>query len=71
MLPVQGLPLSTGSVDYYIIYGSDLAALHQPSNGYCQEAMQVLEQVKQAFPNDTANIQTINESENICHSYNY
>jgi len=71
MVAIQGLPLTDNTAPYYFTYGSDLAALHTTGNGYCQEAMQVLEQVRQGFPTDDTILQIVNESEAICHSYGY
>ena len=42
MLPVNGLPLSPGTIDYYMTYGAVLAGMHRQSNGYCAEGMRVL-----------------------------
>jgi tetratricopeptide (TPR) repeat protein len=46
--PVQvtGLPLSLGSVDYYQVYFSVLAALGPRDAGYCPIAMQIAQQVR-------------------------
>jgi tetratricopeptide (TPR) repeat protein len=68
---IQGLPLTASTGDYYITYGSDLAALHRPSNNYCQEAMRILGMARQAFAADEIAIKNITESENICKSYGF
>jgi tetratricopeptide (TPR) repeat protein len=68
---IQGLPLTASTGDYYITYGSDLAALHRPSNNYCQEAMRILGMARQAFTADEIAIKNITESENICKSYGF
>jgi tetratricopeptide (TPR) repeat protein len=71
MVAVQGLPLSNGSVDYYLTYGAVLAGMHKPSNGYCKEAMDILKMVQQAYSNDPIVMQNITESETICREYGY
>lgn len=43
---VQGLPLSLGSVDYYQVYFSVLAALGPRDATYCPRAMTVIDQVR-------------------------
>jgi hypothetical protein len=42
---VTGLPLSLGSVDYYQVYFSVLAALGPRDPSYCPTAMQIVQQV--------------------------
>ena len=71
MPAIQGLPLTSSTGDYYIIYGSDLAALHTPSRGYCQEAMRILELARRAFSADEIAMNNILESENICIGYGF
>ena len=71
MIAVQGLPLSAGTVDYYLTYGAVLAGMHRPVNGYCEEAMQILRIVKQNYSSDPIILQNINESETICRDYGY
>jgi len=68
---VTGLPLSAGSVDYYLTYGAVLAGMHRSSNGYCEEAMEILKMVNRDYGNDPIVRQNIVESENICNSYGY
>lgn len=71
MIAIEGLPLTVDTKDYYAEYGAVLAALHRESNGYCEKAMQILEKVKAAFPDDTVLMGVVNESESICRSYGY
>ena len=71
MIAVQGLPLSNGTVDYYLTYGAVLAGMHRPVNGYCKEAMQILKMVKQEYSTDPIILQNITESETICRDYGY
>ncbi len=49
---VVGLALSPNTVVYYYVYGSVLAALSRPSQNYCAEAVNVLNEVAAAFPSD-------------------
>ena len=71
MVAVQGLPLSAGTVDYYLTYGAVLAGMHRTVNGYCEEAMQIMRMVKQDYSSDPIIMQNITESETICRSYGY
>jgi tetratricopeptide (TPR) repeat protein len=68
---IQGLPLTASTGDYYITYGSDLAALHKASNNYCVEAMRILALARAAFAQDEIAIKNISESENICKGYGF
>lgn len=65
---VQGLPLSANTVVYYYTYGSVLAALSRPRQNYCPEAMDVLGEVKAAFPNDPDIAGIVAAGEAICRS---
>ena len=71
MVAVEGLPLSNTTVDYYLTYGSVLAGMHKPSNGYCEDAMRVLKMIRADFSSDTTVMSTLLESEEICRSYGY
>jgi tetratricopeptide (TPR) repeat protein len=71
MVAVTGMPLSDTTVVYYYTYGSVLAAMHRPSNGYCAEAMQVLAEVKVRYGGDATIAQIIKAGEDICISYGY
>jgi len=71
MAAIEGLPLSDNTVVYYFTYGSVLAGMHRESNGYCEEAMQILEMVREQFSNDETIMQTVEESETICQFYGY
>jgi tetratricopeptide (TPR) repeat protein len=71
MVEVQGLPLSAGTVDYYLTYGAVLAGMHRSVNGYCEEAMKILKMVKQDYSADPVILQNISESETICRDYGY
>jgi len=64
---VRGLPLTSGTVAfYYAQYGSVLAALSRPNQNYCQEALQVLDEVRDKYPDDQTFNQIIDENIIIC-----
>ncbi len=71
MIAVEGLPLSAGTVDYYLTYGAVLAGMHRTVNGYCEEAMRVMRMIRQDYSSDPIIMQNITESEAICRSYGY
>ena len=71
MVQVEGIPLSAGSVDYYLTYGAVLAGMHRPQNGYCEKAMSILHQVEKDYSSDPIIMQNVNESEAICRDYGY
>ncbi len=64
---VNGLPLTSGTVAfYYAQYGSVLAALSRPSQNYCPEALDVLNEVLTAYPEDPTFNQIVDENIAIC-----
>ncbi|HUV16496.1 MAG TPA: tetratricopeptide repeat protein [Pelolinea sp.] len=71
MVDVPGLPLSAGTVDYYLTYGAVLAGMHRPQNGFCEEAMEILRLVRQDYSDDPIIMQNVVESETICRDYGY
>ena len=68
---VEGLPLTAGTVDYYLTYGAVLAGMHRNSNGFCEEGMDILKSVKADYSADPIIMQNVSESETICNSYGY
>ena len=68
---ITGLPLDDNTVVYYYTYGSVLAGMHRPSNGYCAKAMEILGKVRAAYSEDTLVLSIIQPSEEICRSYGY
>lgn len=70
-IPITGMKLSQNTVAYYFTYGSVLAGLHQPSNGYCEEAMKIFKEVAAGFSEDTTIMAIVNEGEAICNYYGY
>ncbi len=71
MVAITGMPLGDTTVVYYYTYGSVLAAMHRPSNGYCEEAMLILAQVRALYGVDQTIMQIIQAGEDICTSYGY
>ena len=68
---IQPLPMTINTVIYYYIYGSVLAGLHQPGNGYCEEAMQVFDEITAEFSSDVTIMGIVNEGAGICKFYGY
>lgn len=64
---VEGLQLTNLTVAYYYVeYGTVLAFLSRPNQNYCGEATQVLEEVRQAYPDDPILMSIVEDSEGIC-----
>jgi hypothetical protein len=64
---VQGLPLTSVTVAYYYVeYGTNLAFLSRPNENYCVEARRVLQQVRNAYPDDPILMGIVEDSEGIC-----
>lgn len=64
---VEGLPLTNLTVAYYYVeYGTVLAFLSRPAENYCGEAMAVLQQVRDKYPDDTTLMSIVEDSEGIC-----
>lgn len=65
---VSGLPLSPGTVDYYLVYGSVLAALSRPEQNYCPEAIDVLEELMASYGDNPVILQNASVGLEICRS---
>ena len=66
-VPVEGMPLTSGTVAfYYAQYGSVLSALSRPNQNFCQEALQVLSEVRASYPEDPTFNQIVDENIAIC-----
>jgi tetratricopeptide (TPR) repeat protein len=64
---VEGLPLTSLTVAYYYVeYGTNLAFLSRPNENYCPDALRVLQQVREAYPDDPTLISIVEDSEGIC-----
>ena len=70
-IPITGLELTTNSVQYYYFYGSVLAGLHQPTNGYCDEGMKVFDEITAVFSSDETIMSIVKEGVAICGFYGY
>jgi len=60
-LQIEGLPLNNGSVVYYYVYGSVLAAFNR-----CEEADVILNQLEDAYGDDQTIMSIVSESRNVC-----
>ncbi len=64
---VEGLPLSNLTVAYYYVeYGTVMAFLSRPYENYCDQAYDVLEEVRLAYPDDNILTGIVDDSEGIC-----
>ena len=64
---VEKLPLSNIEVAfYYVRYGSLLAALSRPGANYCPEALDILAEVRAAFPENDLLMGIVGDNEAIC-----
>jgi len=70
-LTIEGMPLTSNTLVYYYTYGSVLAGMHRPINNYCEEAMKVMQEVRDAYGSDPTVIAIIEPSEAICEGYGY
>jgi tetratricopeptide (TPR) repeat protein len=65
--PVPAMALTNLEVAYYYAqYGSVLAALSRPESNNCPDALAVLNQVRQTFPEDPGLVSIVEENEAIC-----
>lgn len=64
---VQSLDLTNLTVAYYYVeYGTVLAFLSRANQNYCPEALPVLQEVRQAYPDDPTLMEIVTDSEGIC-----
>jgi len=70
-IPIPGLEMTNNTVIYYYIYGSVLAGLHQPNNGYCTEAMEVFDEITSVFSADETIMGIVKEGVAICNYYGF
>jgi len=52
---------------YYARYGSVLAALSRPEENYCQEALEVMAELKIAYGDDLTLMSIVADNEAICY----
>ncbi|OGO25615.1 MAG: hypothetical protein A2136_11175 [Chloroflexi bacterium RBG_16_54_11] len=66
---VQPLPLTNLNVAYYYVrYGSVLAYLSTPENGYCQHSLELMTQLRLTYPDDPLLMQNVEDNEATCRS---
>ncbi len=66
---VEPLPLTNLNIAYYYVrYGSVLAYLSTADNGYCAHSLQLMTQLRLAFPDDPVLMQNIEDNEATCSS---
>ncbi|MBN2386510.1 MAG: tetratricopeptide repeat protein [Anaerolineales bacterium] len=65
---VEGMDLSPTTVVYYYTYGSVLAALSRPQQNYCPDAVQVLNEVQDAYGDDATIAGIVDAGLQICGS---
>jgi tetratricopeptide (TPR) repeat protein len=64
---VEPLPLTNKNIAYYYVrYGSVLAYLHSPENGYCTHSLQLMTQLRLAYPDDPLLMQNVEDNEATC-----
>ena len=65
--PVEQLALTTEEAGwFYAMYGSTLAALSRPTANQCPEAMEVMVQVRNTFPDNGQLMGIVDENQSIC-----
>ena len=66
---VEPLPLTNLNVAYYYVrYGSVLAYLSSPENGYCSHSLELMTQLRLAYPDDPVLMQNVADNEATCQS---
>jgi len=66
---VKPLPLTNLNVAYYYVrYGSVLAYLSTPENGYCSHSFELMTQLRLTFPDDPLLMQNVEDNEATCRS---
>jgi tetratricopeptide (TPR) repeat protein len=66
---VQPLPLTNLNVAYYYVrYGSVLAYLSTPDNGYCEHSLELMAQLRLTYPDDPLLMQNVADNEATCRS---
>jgi tetratricopeptide (TPR) repeat protein len=66
---VAPLPLTNLNVAYYYVrYGSVLAYLSTPENGYCSHSLELMTQLRLTYPDDPVLMQNVEDNEATCRS---
>ena len=64
---VQPLPLTNLNIAYYYVrYGSVLAYLSTPDNGYCSHSLELMTQLRLTFPDDPVLMKNVEDNEATC-----
>jgi tetratricopeptide (TPR) repeat protein len=65
--PVQPLELTNLTVAYYYVrYGSVLAYLSSPQNGYCERSLELMAELRATFPDDPVLLENVEDNEATC-----
>jgi tetratricopeptide (TPR) repeat protein len=66
---VQPLPLTNLNIAYYYVrYGSVLAYLSTPDNGYCSHSLELMTQLRLTYPDDPVLMTNVEDNEATCRS---
>jgi tetratricopeptide (TPR) repeat protein len=66
---VLPLPLTNLNIAYYYVrYGSVLAYLSTPDNGYCSHSLELMTQLRLTYPDDPVLMQNVEDNETTCRS---
>jgi hypothetical protein len=66
---VEPLPLTNLNIAYYYVrYGSVLAYLSTPQNGYCTHSLELMTQLRLTYPDDPVLMQNVEDNEATCRS---
>jgi tetratricopeptide (TPR) repeat protein len=66
---VEPLPLTNLNVAYYYVrYGSVLAYLSTPENGYCTHSLELMTQLRLVYPDDPVLMTNVEDNEATCRS---
>ncbi len=64
---VQPLPLTNLNIAYYYVrYGSVLAYLSTPDNGYCSHSLELMTQLRLTYPDDPVLMKNVEDNEATC-----
>ena len=66
---IQPLELTNLDVAYYYVrYGSVLAYLHSPENNYCERSLELMQLLRQIYPEDPVLMKNVEDNEATCYS---
>lgn len=69
LIEIEGLPLSGTSVVYYFTYVGALSYMHGNVNRYCEDAVDIADEIEAMYSNDETVMYIVRDSRNICASY--